>query len=1274
MNIFFKENFQADPLSLFEAHRTAFSLGDDDALTNYRTTTDQLGFTHYRFQQYYRGLPVESAIFIVHAKNGKPVSANGQTVQGLTLEVSVNITAEEAIAHALSAVNASKYSWEDPMLEQALKEMAGNDQATYYPHTELLIARLTADPDFSPTNFVLAYWVEVYASDPFSAYDVYVNAKTANILKINPRFFHASGSACTRYNYDPVSIETEYVNGSGYKLVDNTRGYGIVTESWDGNGTYFDLYDSDNDWNCSDQTSLNYYGPYEHNISTSVHWATAVTYDYFLNAFGLNSYDGNGSEMRSHVGYTDRASWHIGPSGLGGTDVAHFGTGLTSWTGDWFVSIDVVGHEWSHGVSYYSAGLENTPGSQSLILAESFSDIFGTMVEFYAENLYDPNKSGDWLQGEDFWELLDDGYARSLADPMSKNHPDTYNSTNYYATSGPHERGGVQNYWFYLLSEGGCGINERGDHYFVKPIGKTKAAQIAFRPLTVYLGPTSGFLDAREKSILAAEDLYGVCSNEVFAVKQAWDAVGVYEAVTSIPAGVVVTTGSIQTINTDQIVNGNIYIENDAEMIIDGATVEMEPQSAIIIKQGGRLTLNNGAVLTGLNSCNSMWEGIIVLGNPNQPHPSNLTNNPHGLLVSVQNAVIEHAHVGVRSGKPDGSEGGGMVLVGGTTLRNNRYGMVFEPYEFDNKSFVSFNSFSNTQPLRDEKYDNEGHDAFVVINGGHALNFVANDFTNTGGSFDIVEPDIGPIKLNQRGTGIRAYMSEFSFDVKGFYWFTNLLNPSSFGLIKPNYFEGLSKGIDIYTIGGINNSVVIEGNEFVDVTRGITINGNVYCEVINNSFVISDVTVDGNSIAASLLALANNPYGVYMYDAPGFLISENAFKAKGKGLVIGAISRNAFGIDSRIYKNTFTGIPWVGTQAEENNDQLQIGCNFYENNTIDWLVPSGTLEEQGNCTTVGQENPAGNDFHSGCKANNQILSSVAFNYHHHSNDIYYPTVKPTCVTANVLLTDCGIFKKDSDCKSLLSLAKGKKKIGYLQALLDKIKDPVGKRRLLNSLVQAHIENRDIKAAINILQQMNTEAANKVLVPTFLNEKQFGECRQTLLKIPANTIENTHFQNLFSVLVNFCEQGGVLHQLGENEMKIIREVAASETSVAVQAQTLIAMNTNAQYNRNPDQWPETQKVVENEESEETFTPKQINFKVFPNPAKELIIIESHLLNRNQTVMFTLYDVMGRKIGEHRIAPTTKKVYINISHINNGLYFYQLSINNVIEDQGKLTVIK
>jgi len=302
--------------------------------------------------------------------------------------------------------------------------------------------------------------------------------------------YHGSQYITTKHNGFPFYQ---------YVLLDNCRGDGIQAYYQGGK-----IRDPNN----------NFVNNHKDKVGASAHWAAEMTYDYFLNNHSRNSFDNNGAKINLYTGEgTDNAYWD-------GSDL-YFGKAGTLTSND-LVSIDVVAHEFAHAVTAYSANLINSNEARSL--NESFSDIFGTMVEYYGLN-----GSGDYLIGEDFW--IADGKLRDMQNPNSKNQPDTYQGTYWAAytanTNKVHTNSGVQNFWFYLLSEGGSGTNDIGNNYNVQGISRSKAAAIAYRNLTVYLTSSSDYSDAKNGAIWSAMDLYGTCSNEVLQTIRAWDAVGV---------------------------------------------------------------------------------------------------------------------------------------------------------------------------------------------------------------------------------------------------------------------------------------------------------------------------------------------------------------------------------------------------------------------------------------------------------------------------------------------------------------------------------------------------------------------------------------------------------------------------------------------------------------------------------------------------------------------------------------------------------------------------
>lgn len=113
-----------------------------------------------------------------------------------------------------------------------------------------------------------------------------------------------------------------------------------------------------------------------------------MTYDYFLKNFGRNSFDGNGAKIRSYIHYRSNyvnAFWN--------GYVMTYGDGNGS---SWYplTSVDICGHEVTHAVTTNSAGLIYR--YESGALNESFSDIFGNAIEFYADST-----QFDWGMGED---------------------------------------------------------------------------------------------------------------------------------------------------------------------------------------------------------------------------------------------------------------------------------------------------------------------------------------------------------------------------------------------------------------------------------------------------------------------------------------------------------------------------------------------------------------------------------------------------------------------------------------------------------------------------------------------------------------------------------------------------------------------------------------------------------------------------------------------------------------------------------------------------------
>ena len=472
-----------------------------------RSEIDNIGHKHFRYQQTYYGKPIEDAMWIAHTENGRVYSLNGMIYSKLTTPTSHSLNESAALTIALAHVGASVYKWELPGEEQHLKWETEDLEATYLPKGELVF--IPTETNFSAESYRLVYKFNIYAHAPLNRAEVYVDANSGEIIRENMLIYHADepGNAHTAYSGEKGIIADSF--GGEFRLRDGSRGDGVRTfdlnEGTDFGGST-DFIDDDNDWD-----NVN---PELDEYANDAHWGAEMTYDYYFDIHGRSSLDNAGFQLNSYVHYgVDfyNAFWDGSRMTYGDGN----GGGITPLT-----TIDIAGHEVTHGLTTFTAGLIYS--AESGALNESFSDIFGSAIERFAR----PD-DWDWFIGMEIGEAF-----RNIANPNDYDHPDTYFGDFWadldgWDSGGVHTNSGVQNYWFYLLSEGGTGTNDNGDDFSLTGAGIDVASAVSFRNLTVYLTPSSQFDDARFYAIQSAIDLYGRCSFEVEQTTNAWYAVGV---------------------------------------------------------------------------------------------------------------------------------------------------------------------------------------------------------------------------------------------------------------------------------------------------------------------------------------------------------------------------------------------------------------------------------------------------------------------------------------------------------------------------------------------------------------------------------------------------------------------------------------------------------------------------------------------------------------------------------------------------------------------------
>jgi Zn-dependent metalloprotease len=517
-----------------------------------KATSDPSGMTHQRNQQFYKGIKIEFGTLITHSINNNVVSINAELYNAKNVTLTPTLSSDNAFQLALTNIDAQKYLWEDAV------------QAKIVGY-EMPIGEIVLFPIVKSGVVTLAYKFDIYALEPVSRNEIYVDAHNGKILYKNPIIKHAhdfdstkknnmdsdtsiyksallTGNASTKYS-GARSIETEFNSGLNmYVLSDNTRGNGIITYNCERLvNTYQNVHFTDNDNNW---TTAEHANSFFDNAAQDAHWGAEMTYDFWLTVFNRNSFDDNNSQIKSYVHY-QQTSASLSNAFWNGAFMS-YGDGSSKP----FTPIDICGHEIGHAVCQYTAALAYQ--NQSGAMNEGFSDIWGACIEHFGRtgSFIGIPVANVWKVGED----VATGGLRSMSNPNSKGDPDTFQGTNWYTTGdegscvptsgntgndhcGVHTNSGVLNHWFYILTAGKAGTNNAPiavrDTYNVTGIGIVKSAQIAYLAERDYLTPNATYFDMRDASITVANNLYCSVSPEVIAVTNAWNAVNIGNAFVS---------------------------------------------------------------------------------------------------------------------------------------------------------------------------------------------------------------------------------------------------------------------------------------------------------------------------------------------------------------------------------------------------------------------------------------------------------------------------------------------------------------------------------------------------------------------------------------------------------------------------------------------------------------------------------------------------------------------------------------------------------------------
>ncbi len=473
--------------------------GGNDKFKVKKVSIDELKMAHTRVQQTIEDIPVWEGEAIVHLNpDGTTADVTDDLKDSVAVNTQANFTDKDAVKFAKNFYKGSKHLTEEPVADMWIFRAEDRDHLVYR-------VQMRREDGTSETAMPVIF-VDAQTGEKVFEYDNLQTASGASLY---------SGT---------VNISTS-VSGSTYYMEDTTRKMGTFNMNNTGNtstgsgGTQSRYTDTNDVWDATAQKA-----------GVDAHLGAAATYDYYKNVHGRSGIDGS-----SGPGSTTAAansSIALVPSrvhfGAGYNNAFWNGSSMTYGDGDGsqftpLVTLDIAGHEMTHGVTERTAGL--TYSGESGALNESMSDVFGAMVESYSRGS---------VVNEDTWKIGEQAYTpgtagdalRSMKDTHSGGDPDHY-SERYTGTAdngGVHTNSGIGNNVFYLAAAGGT---NHVSGVAVTGMGTSAAGKIWYRALTVYMTSSTNYAGARTATLNAATDLYGSTSAQYATTATAWCAAGI---------------------------------------------------------------------------------------------------------------------------------------------------------------------------------------------------------------------------------------------------------------------------------------------------------------------------------------------------------------------------------------------------------------------------------------------------------------------------------------------------------------------------------------------------------------------------------------------------------------------------------------------------------------------------------------------------------------------------------------------------------------------------
>lgn len=527
-----RQDVGATAITFMDLNKKAFKLENpaEEFVLN-KTLTDDI-YTHSKYNQFYKGIEVWNSEIIMHFKDGIPYLFNGRFIPTPNdIETRPGISLEQAVAIAKNLRPIPDYTTEQLKL---ISENPISGKLVIYTQIEKSV------------KGQLAYLITAHPS-LVSRYQYFIDANTGQLIDEIKSSCSITGDHKHGHQDHDILIDEKItlpeitnpappLDGPETANAVDLNGVTRTINTYLSNGNYFLLDASRPMFNSSgpipndptgailtvdagnkspenDNFSLNHVtssnNTWSSKASVSAHFNAGIAYEYFRTRHNRNSINGSGGTIISIINVTEADGSGMDNAFWNGANM-YYGNGNTGFK-PLAGSLDVAGHEMSHGVVQETANL--TYQGESGAMNESFADVFGVLID-----------RDDYRLGEDVVKLgeFPSGALRDMSNPNNGGNslsdggyqPDHYSEryTGSQDNGGVHINSGILNFAFFKVAT---------------RLGKDDAEKIYYAALSKYLTKSSQFIDARNAVIQAGKDLYGNNSPNIAQIENSFAEVGI---------------------------------------------------------------------------------------------------------------------------------------------------------------------------------------------------------------------------------------------------------------------------------------------------------------------------------------------------------------------------------------------------------------------------------------------------------------------------------------------------------------------------------------------------------------------------------------------------------------------------------------------------------------------------------------------------------------------------------------------------------------------------